>query len=190
MPPISRSWKIAKSHEPVDNAHMSASALPSAWRMLLPGLVLVIQTIAAAFFLVDGIDDLIAQAQSGINGEVLLECLVATALVGGVIVGGLHLRSMVNELVRKDSALAKARGALTEHVSLRFSDWELTRGESEVALFALKGCDVADIARLRGAAAGTVRSQLSQIYAKAGVSSQAMFVSLFIEDLLDPATTS
>ena len=45
--------------------------------------------------------------------------------------------------------------------------------------------DVAEIARLRGAAAGTIRSQLSQIYAKAGVSSQAMLVSLFIDDLLD-----
>ena len=54
-----------------------------------------------------------------------------------------------------------------------------------MALFALKGCDVAEIARLRGAAAGTIRSQLSQIYAKAGVSSQAMLVSVFIDDLLD-----
>ena len=56
-----------------------------------------------------------------------------------------------------------------------------------MALFALKGCDVAEIAELRGAATGTVRSQLSQIYAKAGVTSQAMLVSLFIEDLLDTA---
>ena len=52
------------------------------------------------------------------------------------------------------------------------------------ALFALKGCDVAEIAQLRGAAQGTVRAQLSQVYAKAGVTSQAGLVSLFLEDLL------
>ena len=55
---------------------------------------------------------------------------------------------------------------------------------------ALKGCDVAEIARLRGAAAGTIRSQLSQIYAKAGVNSQATLVSVFIDDLLDKPATS
>jgi DNA-binding CsgD family transcriptional regulator len=31
-----------------------------------------------------------------------------------------------------------------------------------------------------------VRSQLSQVYAKAGVKSQAMLVALFIDDLIDP----
>jgi hypothetical protein len=30
-----------------------------------------------------------------------------------------------------------------------------------------------------------VRAQLSQVYAKAGVGSQAMLMSLFLEDLLD-----
>lgn len=64
-------------------------------------------------------------------------------------------------------------------------EWKLTPAEAEVAFFALKGRDVAEIAQLRGAAAGTIRSQLNQVYAKAGAVSQAMLVSLFIEDLLD-----
>ena len=89
------------------------------------------------------------------------------------------------ELQWKEQSLARARGALADHIALRFREWGLTKSEGEVALFALKGCDVAEIARLRGAAAGTIRSQLSQIYTKAGVSSQAMLVSVFIDDLLD-----
>jgi DNA-binding CsgD family transcriptional regulator len=51
-------------------------------------------------------------------------------------------------------------------------------------LFALKGCDAAEIAKMRNAAQGTVRAQLSSIYAKAGVSSQAALVSLFFDELL------
>jgi hypothetical protein len=43
---------------------------------------------------------------------------------------------------------------------------------------------VAEIAELRGAAQGTVRAQLTRIYAKAGVSGRAQFAAFFVEDLL------
>ena len=95
------------------------------------------------------------------------------------------MRVLLAEARRREQSLAVARGALGAHVAERFRDWGLTAAESDVALFALKGCDAAEIARLRGAAAGTVRAQLSQVYAKAGVASQAALVSLFVEDLLD-----
>lgn len=69
----------------------------------------------------------------------------------------------------------------------RFAEWGLTKAEADVTLFALKGCDAAEIARLRGTTAGTVRAQLSRAYGKAGVGSHAALVSLFIEDLLEVA---
>jgi hypothetical protein len=37
---------------------------------------------------------------------------------------------------------------------------------------------------MRGAAQGTVRAQLTKIYAKAGVSGRAQFAAYFVEDLL------
>jgi len=67
----------------------------------------------------------------------------------------------------------------------RFAEWKLTPAEADVAMFALKGCDAAAIAEMRGAATGTVRAQLARVYAKAGVSSRADLVSLFFDDLLD-----
>ena len=155
-----------------------------------PVAILALQTVAAVYFLIDGVDDMIIGAHSGFGIGMAMECIVAIALLGGIVIVARHIRRISVELGRKDRALADARGALAEHISLRFGEWNLTPGEGEVALFALKGCDVAEIARIRGAAPGTVRSQLSQIYAKAGVSSQAMFVSLFIEDLLDLPSSS
>lgn len=166
------------------------AALLTDRRIALPVAILALQAVAAIYFVVDGIDDLIVQAGQGIDIEIIMECVVAFALLGGVVMGSRHIRRITAELRRQDRALADARGALAEHIALRFDEWGLTPGEGEVALFALKGCDVAEIARLRGAATGTVRSQLSQIYAKAGVSSQAMLVSLFIEDLLDTPPTA
>lgn len=47
--------------------------------------------------------------------------------------------------------------------------------------------DVTEIARLRDVADGTVRAQLTCIYAKAGVSGRAQFAACFVEDLLDHA---
>lgn len=190
-PPADRAYKQAlKSHD-ISGSHMPQpepnppAQLLTDRRVALPVATLALQAVAAIYFVVDGIDDLFTEVRQGITAEIVMECIVAFALLGGVVMGSRYIRRITAELRRQDRALADARGALADHIALRFDEWGLTPGEGEVALFALKGCDVAAIARLRGAATGTVRSQLSQIYAKAGVSSQAMLVSLFIEDLLD-----
>ena len=60
----------------------------------------------------------------------------------------------------------------------------LTMAEREVGMLALKGIDLAEIARLRGSAQGTVRAQMTRIYAKAGVSGRAQFAAWFVEELL------
>ena len=86
---------------------------------------------------------------------------------------------------RDEAAVAAAKGMLGELMQLRFAEWNLTPAEADVALFALKGCDVAEVAALRGAATGTVRAQLARIYVKAGVDSQTALVALFLEELID-----
>ena len=154
-------------------------------RELIVALAIVaLQAVAAIFFLVDSIDEIILQIGAGIGFSVILECLVAVALVTGVLMGARHTRKLMAEAHRREGALAVARGALAEILELRFAEWQLSAGESEVALFAIKGCSVSEIALLRNTATGTVRSQLSQIYAKAGVTSQSMLTSIFIEELL------
>jgi DNA-binding CsgD family transcriptional regulator len=151
---------------------------------------MVLQAIAAVFFVIDGVEDQIALAQRGFSPVAPMESLIAVALLGGIGLSSRYIARLIDEVRWQKRSLDRAKGALADHIALRFREWKLTPGEGDVALFALKGCDVAEIARLRGAAAGTIRSQLSQIYAKAGVASQAMLVSLFIEDLLDmPANT-
>lgn len=149
---------------------------------LLVAATVVVQAVAAVFFVADALDDV---ADDGVTTHIAIEGLIAFALLAGVFLGAWHMRVLLAEARRREQSLAVARGALGAHVAERFRDWGLTAAESDVALFALKGCDAAEIARLRGAAAGTVRAQLSQVYAKAGVASQAALVSLFVEDLLD-----
>ena len=110
---------------------------------------------------------------------------MAIGLVAGVIMGTLVLRQMIAEARQRDQVMMLARGAMAGLVKERFAAWRLTSAESEVALFALKGFDIGEIAALRGSAAGTVRAQLSRIYAKAGVTSQVMLIGSFIDEFLD-----
>ena len=66
----------------------------------------------------------------------------------------------------------------------RFDEWGLTLAERDVALFAIKGLTVQDIARLRATSEGTVKAQTAAIYRKAEVSGRPQLLSLFIEDLM------
>jgi DNA-binding CsgD family transcriptional regulator len=69
----------------------------------------------------------------------------------------------------------------------RFADWQLTPAEREVALFAIKGLSLAEIAAVRQTSEGTVKAQTNAIYRKAGVSGRPQLLSLFIDELMGEA---
>jgi DNA-binding CsgD family transcriptional regulator len=144
--------------------------------------IVVVQAVAAAFFVADAIGD-IAAGDTG--PHIAIEAVIAFALLAGVAFGTWQTRRMLAEAKHREAALAVAQGAVADLIQLRFRDWGLTGAEADVALFALKGCEVSEIARLRDVAEGTVRAQLTSIYAKAGVSSRSALLSLFFEDLID-----
>lgn len=143
--------------------------------------LLVLQALTAVFFVGDVIADLLLES---FHLHILLEALVAVALVAGLVFSGREMRRVLEQAKRSNEALAAARGAFGELIQTRFEQWRLTPAEGEVALLALKGFDTAEIAGIRSAAQGTVRAQLTRIYAKAGVSNRTQLVALFVDDLL------
>lgn len=147
---------------------------------------LLVQTIAAVFFVGDAVSDLFRAPGSP---ESVLEFFVAAALILGIGFGGWQLRLTLERMREQERALDTARGEFAVVIDQQFTDWALTPAERDVGLLALKGLDVAEIAELRGAAQGTVRAQLTRIYAKAGVSGRAQFAAWFVEDLLEEQRT-
>lgn len=143
---------------------------------------LVIQSGAAVFFVADAVADFTFE---GLSAHHVFEATIALALVVGVVLGALETRRLLDRARRGEAALAAASGALGEVIEAYFEEWALTPAEAEVAMLAMKGFDVAEIASFRGAAKGTVRAQLTKVYAKAGVSNRAQLVSILVEDLLD-----
>jgi len=159
------------------------SLLPS----ILPAILIVLaQSLACLFFVADALSEEPGFPNSG-PGNVL-EVSVALALMAGIVLGAIYLFHLVREIRTRAAVVAVAKGAMSRVIADRFADWRLSVAESDVALFALKGCSVQDIARMRSSAPGTVRAQLSQVYAKAGVSSQSMLMSLFLEELMGGVT--
>jgi DNA-binding CsgD family transcriptional regulator len=144
-------------------------------------ILVALQALACAFFVGDLVGDVVAE---GIGLHLLIEGLAALALLVAVILGAMQVRSLVAAARRDEAAVAAAQGALADLIRLRFEDWQLTAAEADVALFALKGCDIAEIAGMRGSAAGTVRAQLARVYAKASVDSQSGLIALFLEELI------
>jgi DNA-binding CsgD family transcriptional regulator len=142
---------------------------------------LLLQSTAAVFFVGDALSDMLSDPSAPHS---VFESLVALALTLGVIFGVWALRQTLDQMRAQSRALQIARGALADAITAQFTAWGLTPAERDVALFALKGLDVAEIAALRGAAQGTVRVQMTHVYAKAGVTSRAQFAAWFVEDLL------
>ncbi|WP_102225083.1 helix-turn-helix transcriptional regulator [Acidimangrovimonas sediminis] len=141
----------------------------------------LIQAAAAVYFIADAMGDLMAgQAVAATWAE----ALIALGLGIGAAFGVREMRRAHVLLMHHEEALATASGALAEVIEAQFADWRLTPAEREVGMFALKGFDLNEIARLRGAAPGTVRAQMASIYAKSGTSGRAQFAAFFVEDLL------
>ena len=69
---------------------------------LLVAVVVVVQAIAAVFFVADALGDV---AESGITLHIVIEGLIAVALLTGVFLGAWHMRLLLAEAQRREEAL-------------------------------------------------------------------------------------
>lgn len=155
-------------------------------RFLLLAL-LTVQVLAAAFFIQDIVVSILQLPVPPISWDLyeLIEVGAALGLVLGVVFGALVVRHSVRDAAKARAQLRAASGAFMELLQERFIEWGLTPAESDVALFAIKGLSIQEIAELRNTSEGTVKAQTNAIYRKAGVSSRPQLLSLFIEDLIN-----
>ena len=122
----------------------------------------------------------------------LIEIGAAVGLILGLVFGGFLLRASLRRTRIAEEALRAASGEFMALIDSRFTQWGLTPAERDVALFALKGFSLAEIAAFRATSEGTVKAQTNAIYRKAGVSGRTQLLSLFVDDLIDvtPPRTS
>ncbi len=148
-------------------------------------LLVLMQIASALFFALDALSDydIGITLPDGLP-HTRLELLAVVALVLSIVVTAVEMRRVLGRQRVLENQIRAASGAFAEIIEEYFREWALTPSEREVALLAIKGFAIADIARLRETRPGTVKAQLNAVYTKAGVSGRQQLLSLFIEELM------
>jgi DNA-binding CsgD family transcriptional regulator len=84
-----------------------------------------------------------------------------------------------------EERLRRMSGVFLDLLHERFDQWGLTPAEADVAMFAIKGLSLQEIAVMRKTSEGTVKAQTNAIYRKAGVTGRPQLLSVIIEELIE-----
>ena len=158
-------------------------------RLAALAVVVLVQVACAWFFVSDIVLSMLGIYIEPISWESreVMELGAAAGLLLGVGLGAALLWHALRETHLMREKLRRASGAFAEVLTERFTEWGLTAAERDIAMFALKGLNTAEISALRATSEGTVKAQTAAIYRKAGVNGRGQLLSLFIEDLMDGA---
>uniref|UniRef100_A0A2A3JRF6 Helix-turn-helix transcriptional regulator n=1 Tax=Alloyangia mangrovi TaxID=1779329 RepID=A0A2A3JRF6_9RHOB len=160
----------------------------SSERPIILTLLIAVQLICTAFFVVDVIFDATEAGWNPVTDpEAFLEGSMVLCLAAAIWVELRFLLRLLRHNAHLEQQISLATGAFHEIVEAQFSAWGLTGSERDVAMFTLKGMTIPEIAELRGSAEGTVKSHLNAIYRKAGLSGRGALLSHFIEELMSGA---
>jgi len=154
-------------------------------RRIILWSLFTVQALCCAYFLTDIFFDLVMPAQTNALADSdAVEAVVTVALFLGLAFTGSELRQMMRREDRINDQLKVASGAFADLLDVRFDEWGLTEAERAVAILALKGYSVAEMAKLRTTAQGTIKAQCAALYRKADVSGRLQLLSLFLDDLM------
>jgi len=148
-------------------------------------LLFALQLICCAYFLMDIAWDLLWPTSFNRFAESdTLEALVTIALFFGLAFTGNELRHILTRQDQLEEQIKVASGAFNEVMEARFSTWSLTAAEREVAILAIKGFSIAEMADLRDTKQGTIKAQCASVYKKANVAGRLQLLSIFLDDLM------
>jgi DNA-binding CsgD family transcriptional regulator len=159
--------------------------MPRRGRPLALIILIAVQLLCAAVFVSDSISDFIADGDVIVGWHMVIEYTATLSLLVAIVVESQLLMQLLRREAHLERGMSIAAGALNDLIEEYFRTWGLTPSEQDVARFLIKGCEIAEIARLRGSAEGTVKAHLNAIYRKSGVSGRAALVSMLIEDLME-----
>jgi len=146
--------------------------------------LIAVQAASATFFLVDWLRDVVATGRISVSFYLSMELAASITLIVAIVIEARLLFRMLHRHARMARSLSAAARGLHDIMEGMFETWGLTPSEQDIATFLVKGSDIAEIARLRGSAEGTIKAHLNAIYRKAGVSGRPALLSLLIEDLM------
>lgn len=154
-------------------------------------LLLALQGVAAAYFLIDLTYEAASVTGWGLHADPVFGVhLMFEALAVGFLLVCMRLGWRYEQALRRfgnqrDELVRAFRAEFDDLIARRFDEWRLTAAVRDVALLSLRGLRIGEIAKARETRDGTVKAQLSAAFHKAGVGTRAEFLALFIDEFLD-----
>lgn len=150
-------------------------------------IAFLLQTLCAGFFVYDFMLGLVGANVKPLPWKLreVLELAATFGLLSGLVFGGFLLRYTLREAAETQSKLRAASGEFVQLLEDKFTEWRLTPAEKDVALFSIKGLDIAEIAQIRATSQGTIKAQLNAIYRKSAAGNRSGLLAMFIDELMD-----
>ena len=172
--------------------HASKPGKKTGWASYVDGLqyFVIFQVLCTVLFLGKTLSDFFSIPLYFLPWSVLetIELLAAAGMLLGVISGFLLFREGHRRMIEAERRINAAAGEFHEHLLGQFDEWELTPTEKDIALYVIKGFSNLEIASLRGTTESTVKSQVSAIFRKSGVTSRQQLATWAVEDLIEALT--
>ena len=148
-------------------------------------IAFVVIAICEVFFLLDVSADVfqIDLVAPWVDHNVI-ELITSVTLAFAMVAIGWQIKLLLDEHHDAQISVQVASGELLAVIYAKFDAWKLTASERDVALLLIKGFSSQEISDLRDTRPGTVKSQSSAIYKKAGVTGRNELAAYFVEDLL------
>ena len=144
---------------------------------------LLILSLIALFFINDVVNDFLSSNHNDIHFYFELFFVGALIYLLSFQLRKIYLtRDELN--IVKDKLTVIDEG-LHEVIDRQFSIWKLTKAETDIAWFVIKGISFSKIAKLRNVSEKTIHQQISNVYKKSATKNRHEFMSGFLEDFIN-----
>lgn len=117
--------------------------------------------------------------------HLLTEFLAVVLLFFGFAIARKTALRLRDERNSEHETLVSLKGQFDRILNRHFDDWCLTPAQRDIALLTIRGLRIAEIAKARGSAEGTIKSHMSAIFRAAGVSTRSELTGMFMDEFLD-----
>lgn len=147
-------------------------------------VLIALQTFCALVFVADIVWDVAADGFGFSDIHQMIEVAAVLSLLAAIVVEARILMRLLRRQARLEKSLGEARAAVQEVIESYFEAWRLSPSERDVANFLVKGMTIAETARLRGCAEGTVKAHLNAIYRKSETRDRAELMAFLIDAMM------
>jgi DNA-binding CsgD family transcriptional regulator len=164
---------------------VSLHELRNSWQIRILAASFIVLYICEGVLIMDILTEYLSyEFQLFSENHALIEAIAVVFLGIALFVVGFNFMRLLKENNQFRSVLGVATGEFLYILGAKFTDWNLSVSEREIALLLIKGLSIHEIADIRTTKTGTIKSQCSSVYRKAEVKGRNELVAYFVEDLL------